>query len=99
MYCSEFCYENNFWVLRTMQVLEDLQRKGLERMILNRFTQLIEELKISQVFCMPYEHLENFYNLIGFKKIEESDGPNFLRLRAKSYHENHREKRVILMST
>lgn len=93
------CIENGCWVLRTMQVRDDLQGKGFGRHILNRFKQLLSELDIQQVYCIPYAHLESFYGLIGFKKIDDSIAPAFLKARAENFHQRNPEKRVILMST
>ena len=89
--------EEAAYVLRTMQIREDLQGQGLGTLILNRFDKLLTELKISRVYCMPYLHLEYFYGLIGFRKIAAKDAPVFLQNRAKDFHLRNPGKDVILM--
>ncbi|MGK5088287.1 GNAT family N-acetyltransferase [Bdellovibrionota bacterium FG-2] len=91
------CFEHEIYVLRTMQVQEDLQGKGVGRLILNHFKQLLLELRITQVYCMPYAHLERFYGLIEFKTLELGDAPRFLKERANAFHVRHQGKEVIIM--
>lgn len=91
------CSEHGTHTLRTMQIKLELQGLGLGRLILERFVDLIKEKQIKTVYCMPYEHLEYFYGLIGFRKIENSSAPEFLRNRAQEYHARHADKNVVLM--
>lgn len=91
------CFERNTCVLRTMQVRDDLQGKGLGRLILKRFRDLLGELKVDKIFCMPYAHLEYFYGLIGFQMIDPASAPIFLQERADDFHRRNPEKKVILM--
>ena len=93
------CPEHGYWVLRTMQVRDDLQGKGIGRKILNYFKEVAKERNIEKLYCMPYEHLEYFYSLIGFQKIDESQSPEFLAQRARDFHSRNPAKSVILMST
>lgn len=92
------CPEHGHWVLRTMQVRNDLQGQGLGRQILNHFIEVVKERKIEKLFCMPYEHLEYFYSLIGFRKINSMDAPLFLQKRAADFRKRNPSKSVILMS-
>jgi N-acetylglutamate synthase-like GNAT family acetyltransferase len=92
------CFEHDVHVLRTMQVKNELQGKGIGRRLLNRFLQLINDFKLERVYCVAYEHLEYFYGLIGFQKIESTKAPSFLVRRAEDFHKRNSEKKVILMA-
>ncbi len=91
------CLEDDIYVLRTMQVKDDLQGKGIGRLALDNFTQLLKEQSVERIYCMPYAHLEYFYGLIGFKKIELDQAPLFLQKRFEDFHKRHSDKQVILM--
>jgi N-acetylglutamate synthase-like GNAT family acetyltransferase len=94
------CCEHGTYVLRTMQVSDKYQRRGIGHIMLRRFLELLRERGISDsshVFCMPYTHLETFYGLIGFKKIPASTAPLFLQERAAEFAERNTEKSVIFM--
>lgn len=91
------CYEHDTYVLRTMQVLEQLQGKGCGRQILEKYRALLAEQGISEVFCMAYAHLEQFYGYIDFKKIEVPEAPPFLQNRVAEFYRKHPDMSVILM--
>lgn len=91
------CHENKFYVLRTMQIHPNYQRKGLGAQILKKYDQLLRERQIDEVYCMPYAHLESFYNKIGFVKICDSDAPIFLQERVKATRIRKPNEPVILM--
>lgn len=91
------CSEHGVYILRTMQVRNDLQGKGIGRLALQRFQQLINELRIDRVYCIPYDHLEYFYGIIGFTKIESAQAPDFLVQRANDYDQRNPLKKFILM--
>ena len=38
-------------------------------------------------YVVPHDWLEKFYSIIGFKKIEAKDAPEFLRDRMNGYKE------------
>lgn len=80
-----------------MQVRNDLQGKGIGRLVLQRFQELTDELRIDQVYCIPYGHLEYFYGIINFAKIESAEAPDFLVQRANDYHNRNPTKKFILM--
>jgi N-acetylglutamate synthase-like GNAT family acetyltransferase len=81
-----------------MQVRNDLQGRGIGRLTLDYFAELISKRNIQRIYCMLFAHLESFYGLIGFKKIEAEDAPAFLRNRIAEFHKNHRDEHVILMA-
>ena len=91
------CNEQEVYTLRSMQIAESYQRRGLGLEILNRFRKRVEERNITEVYCVPYAHLEEFYGNIGFKKIEERQAPEFLQERIGGYRERRPEKSFILM--
>jgi N-acetylglutamate synthase-like GNAT family acetyltransferase len=91
------CNEDGVYTLRSMQVAKDHQRRGLGLEILNRFRQRIEEKNISEVYCIPYVHLEEFYGNIGFKKIEDTQAPEFLQERIAEMRQRNPDKEFILM--
>jgi N-acetylglutamate synthase-like GNAT family acetyltransferase len=91
------CLENGTYLLRTMQVREELQGQGFGRIILTEFEKLIQQMKVNEVLCMPYEHLEYFYGIIGFEKINLNESPEFLIDRLNNFHKKHSNQRVIIM--
>ena len=54
-------FENQTFVLRTMQIHPEVQRRGIGSVILEKFDEVLKERNIDQIFCMPYDHLESFY--------------------------------------
>lgn len=86
--------ESNIPVLRGMFLREDKRGNGLGKKILKEIEPLLHEyMKTS--YCIPKSHLESFYALIGFKKINPSEAPSFLKERINGYlHEGYD---VILM--
>lgn len=91
------CNEDGVYTVRTMQVAESYQRRGLGLEILNRLRQRVEELNLTEVYCIPYSHLEEFYGNIGFKKIEAHQAPKFLQERITTYSAKYTDKKYILM--
>jgi len=63
--------DNQNGELGGMYVLPDFQNKGIASSIV-KF--LLENAKnYSHIFCLPFEHLENFYNKFGFYPPRDSD--------------------------
>lgn len=91
------CLEYECFVLRTMQVRTDFQAQGVGLQILNRFQKLLSERRIETTYCMPYAHLERFYEKIGFAKINEQDAPLFLQERVNQNRVKKPHEPVILM--
>ena len=91
------CNEDGVYTLRTMQVAESYQRRGLGLEILNRFRQRVEELNLTEVYCIPYTHLEDFYGNVGFKKIDVHQAPEFLQERIATFSSKYPDKKYILM--
>lgn len=91
------CQEHGVYVLRTMQVHPSYQRQNVGSKMLQNFEALLNEKRIRETFCMPYAHLEAFYNGIGFKKIVEPSAPLFLQDRIASTRLKKPDELVILM--
>jgi N-acetylglutamate synthase-like GNAT family acetyltransferase len=89
--CVRLVRENGVMVLRAMQVSSEVQRRGVGRRLLE---QLVSQLGDEECFCIPYPHLEQFYGLVGFRKISPEEAPVFLRERLVRYQ---KDKSFILM--
>lgn len=81
-----FCIEERQLVLRGMYFLENFRGKGLGQELLKETTTYIDASKMD-CYAVPYNHLVNFYGLIGFKEVGSQDVPHFLSERLKSYKE------------
>jgi GNAT superfamily N-acetyltransferase len=79
-----FCLEENHLILRGMYFLNEYRGKGLGKELLNSTIPFLTGAKMD-CFAVPYEHLLNFYSLIGFQELEEKDAPRFLNERLDSY--------------
>lgn len=86
------CNENEKIILRGMQVASTYRNQGIGKQLLKKLNNII---KNQECYCLPYAHLENIYNLIGFKQIKLSDAPSFLQTRFKTYIQ--RGLKVIIM--
>ena len=83
--CVRYCIEQGTPLLRTMMIDKDHRGKRVGQRLLLAFAGYLEREKISNVYCLPYAHLEKFYGSIGFEKIPDEDAPDFLHWRMKSY--------------
>ncbi len=92
------CLEHEVYILRTMQVRNDLKGKGIGRLLLQRFQELTDELRIDRVYCISYDHLEYFYGIINFIKIDSAEAPDFLVQRVNNYRNQNPSKKFILMA-
>ena len=69
-------------VLRGMYMHPDYVRQGIGRQLL----QAIEpSLSQTNAFCIPRDHLYDFYGRVGFKVIDPSKAPDFLAERLANY--------------
>ena len=78
---GRLCQEGGFICLRGMQVLPEFQRQGIGSLILQ---QLENEMGPNPCYCLPYEHLLNFYGQAGFKHVA-ADLPTILDHRLAEY--------------
>jgi N-acetylglutamate synthase-like GNAT family acetyltransferase len=88
-----FCVEENTPMLRGMMIHSAHRKSGIGKALLRDFGEYLRQEKVENTFCLPYAHLENFYEAIGFRKTAEM--PAFLRERMKEY--NGRNLGVICM--
>jgi GNAT superfamily N-acetyltransferase len=74
--------EEGTLVLRGMRVAERWRRQGIGSQILRA---VAEWLGNRECYCVPYVHLIEFYNQVGFSEIEPSLAPAFLFRRVTEY--------------
>jgi len=91
------CFEHGFYVLRTMQVHPNFQRKGIGFEILKKFEHTLEELRIDESYCFAFAHLEKFYGHIGYRKIDNAMAPQFLQQRLIEATKQYPDKAFINM--
>lgn len=84
-----FCIEEETPMLRTMLVDLNYRKLGIGTELLEAFENFLVEKSISNIYCLPYPHLEKFYAQIGFYKIGIATAPKFLEHRAKLYLERN----------
>jgi N-acetylglutamate synthase-like GNAT family acetyltransferase len=80
-----FCVEENFPLLRSMQIKESAQRQQIGTKLLLEFENHLKQMNIKDTYCLPYAHLTSFYGQIGFNLIDESKAPYFLQERLVDY--------------
>jgi N-acetylglutamate synthase-like GNAT family acetyltransferase len=76
------CEEEGVTVLRTMRVAASRQRQGIGRRLLATLAQALES---RECFLLGFGHLEGFYGLEGFARIDPRDLPPHLRERLRLY--------------
>ncbi|MGZ3711168.1 MAG: GNAT family N-acetyltransferase [Bdellovibrionota bacterium] len=90
-----FCVEENTPMLRSMMIREACRGQGLGTKLLGAFVAYLDENKIRDVYCIPYDYLEKFYGAVGFRKAEVNEIPPFLEKRLGEY--NLKPKKFICM--
>lgn len=91
---ARICNENEVLILRGMQIKPEFQRQGIGTKILDKVKNLLED---KECFSIPYEHLEEFYGQIGFRRIDDKEAPAFLQNRIIEYQQKHSDKRFIMI--
>ena len=89
------CLEHDVIVLRGMQILRCYQRQSIGTRIL-KFC--LPTLNRQLSYCVPYSHLTQFYNQVGFAVAKEDSLPRFLRDRLSSYRESGQDVVVMMRS-
>lgn len=80
-----FCIEEDTPILRSMIVHSLLRSQKIGSRLLESFAKHLDQNNYKPAYCIPYDHLENFYGLIGFKIIKELEAPIFLQSRIQTY--------------
>lgn len=92
------CHEENRFILRSMEIKKEHQRKRIGTRLLQSFDEYLRAREISLCYCLPYDHLVSFYSQIGFRTVEvEAELPTFLRLRLEAYRRKRPEARFLGM--
>ena len=86
-----YCIENKVPLLRSMMIDENVRRAGLGSLLLKRFSRFLDDTGTRNVFCVPYAHLEHFYQSAGFAKVREDSAPGFLQARLIEYRQKPAE--------
>jgi GNAT superfamily N-acetyltransferase len=76
--------EHDTAVLRGMFMDKKYHRQGIGRKMLEELSTLLNQ-KYPTCYCIPYSHLEGFYSLIGFEKMEQEKAPSFIQKRIEGY--------------
>lgn len=83
--CVRYCVESKLPMLRTMMVAREFRNNGVGRALLKSFEEFLEEHSVRNTYVIPFEHLENFYGSIGFKKVTGIQIPTYLKDRLELY--------------
>jgi len=75
-------FENDVTMLRGMQIDPAYRRQGLGSRLLDAF---VADVRDQQSFCIPFDHLTEFYGRGGFRIIAEDAAPRFLAERLDHY--------------
>jgi predicted N-acetyltransferase YhbS len=76
------CPSTDFFVLRGMQILPSFQRQGIGIRLLQT---CVEHLTDKPCYCIPWSHLQSFYEQVGFQSITTEHVPVLLAERWNSY--------------
>jgi GNAT superfamily N-acetyltransferase len=76
------CPENGVIVLRGMQVASGFQRQGIGRALL---AYCVPHMARGEAWCLPYDHLVDFYERAGFTAVPPGELPPFLAERLAGY--------------
>ncbi|CAH0186003.1 hypothetical protein SRABI118_01370 [Massilia sp. Bi118] len=76
------CEEAGVIVLRGMHVDPACQRQGIGRALLARCVPWLDR---GEAFCLPYDHLVEFYGAAGFTPAPSATLPPFLAERLEAY--------------
>ena len=83
--CVRFCIESKLPLLRTMMVAKEFRNVGIGRALLKSFAEHLDENNIRDSYCIPYAHLQKFYESIGFKRVVGIQIPTYLKDRLELY--------------
>ena len=87
------CEEEGHCVLRTMRVQAAFRGKGFGRRMLQAFASLVAG---RDCYCLPFDHLTQFYGQIGFRSIPPASAPLHLRERLAA-NRSKGEKMLVML--
>ena len=82
-------------VLRGMYMHPEHTRKGIGLGLLKAIEPVLAE---TNSYCIPFDHLFEFYGRAGFRHIEPSEAPEFLEERLKSYFKEGKSVAIMYRS-
>ena len=89
-------YEQGVFILRGMNIREDLQRRGIGSRMLEEFNRLIDAKEVAVTYCLCGAHLESYYGQIRFEKVENFESvPAFLVERMRGYQANYGRQLIL----
>jgi N-acetylglutamate synthase-like GNAT family acetyltransferase len=91
-----FCIEENTPMLRSMIIHAPLRSQRIGTKILESFAHYLDKNDFRPAYCIPYDHLGNFYGLIGFKIIKDEEAPAFLQERIQIYRGESSDKFMLM---
>lgn len=86
------CPLQDSWLLRSMSVQKEYQRRGIG---LTMLQQINDQLSEKACYCFPYPHLESFYARAGFKLIEPEQATEEIKQLFMQYKNNGKD--IIIM--
>lgn len=87
------CSEEEYVVLRTMQIYPAYQRLRIGTRMLYLMAEIIQD---QNCYCLAHSHLANFYAQIGFAKIMERELPAVLQRRMELHNSTKPTKLIAL---
>jgi len=86
------CPYEDSWLLRSMSVDQEYQRRGIG---LKMLLENQQSLKEKDCYCFPYRHLQGFYQKAGFKLIHNDDASPVIQQLFQQYLDSGKD--IILM--
>jgi N-acetylglutamate synthase-like GNAT family acetyltransferase len=78
------CPQDDYFVLRGMQVTKEYQRQGIGTALLNKCIEIVKNSD-KTCYCLPYKYLIKFYNHSEFDEIKADEAPAILKARLEDY--------------
>lgn len=81
------------WLLRSMCIDEQWRHRGIGTYMLR---EIAPELRRKHCYCFPYSHLEHFYRMAGFERINVQQAPASIAEPFTRYRDRGRD--IVLMA-
>lgn len=95
---TRLCEENGVAVLRGVQVRPGWQGVGIGTEMVTLVIHLAQCNGNDRLWCIPYAHLESYYNKFGFQGVVEGLAPMFLQDRIAGYRSQNPDQKFIIMA-